>query len=90
MGAVYLAERSDGAFEQKAALKLIKRGMDSDAILRRFFNERQIRVLRHPNIAQLLDGGTTDDGLPYFVLEYVEGATITDFVEEKISTLKNA
>ena len=84
MGAVFLAERSDGAFEQKAALKLIKRGMDSDAILRRFFNERQILAsLKHPNIAHLIDGGTTDDGLPYFVLEYVEGETITDFVERE-------
>jgi serine/threonine protein kinase len=84
MGAVYLAERSDGAFEQQVALKLIKRGMDSDAILRRFFTERQILAsLRHSHIAQLIDGGTTDEGLPYFVLEYVEGDPIIDFAERE-------
>ena len=70
MGAVYLAERADGIFKTKAAVKLIKRGMDTDSILRRFRNERQIlAALNHPNIARLLDGGTTDDGLPYFVME---------------------
>ena len=80
MGAVYLAERSDGTFKQKSALKLIKRGMDSDEVLRRFVNERQILAsLKHPNIAHLIDGGTTDDGLPFFVLEYVEGATILEY-----------
>ena len=81
MGSVYLAVRSDGAFEQKVALKLIKRGMDSDAILRRFSNERQILAsLDHPNIARLLDGGTTEDGRPYFVMEYVCGEAIVDYV----------
>ncbi len=80
MGAVFLAERSDGTFEQKVALKLIKRGMDSEAILRRFVNERQILAsLEHPNIAHLVDGGTTEKGLPYFVLEYIEGETIIDY-----------
>jgi eukaryotic-like serine/threonine-protein kinase len=63
LGAVYLAERGDGVFEHKVALKLIKRGMDSDAILRRFHTERQIPAnLNHPNIARLLDGGTTQEG----------------------------
>jgi len=82
MGTVYLAERADGEFEQKVALKLIKRGMDSEAILRRFINERQILAsLRHPNIAHLIDGGTTDDGLPYFVLEHVEGETVTEYAD---------
>jgi eukaryotic-like serine/threonine-protein kinase len=84
MGAVFLAERADGAFEQKVALKLIKRGMDSEAILRRFFNERQILAsLKHPNIAHLIDGGTTDDGLPFFVMERVEGEEITAFAERE-------
>lgn len=84
MGTVFLAERSDGQFEQRAALKLIKRGMDSDAIIRRFVTERQILAsLRHPNIANLLDGGTTDDGLPYFVLEYVDGATLTEYADRE-------
>ncbi len=77
MGAVYLAIRVDNQFNQRAAIKLVKRGMDTDFILRRFRNERQIlAALNHPNIAQLLDGGTTDDGLPYFVMEYIEGLPI--------------
>ncbi len=84
MGSVFLASRSDGAFEQKVALKLIKRGMDTDAVLQRFFNERQILAsLEHSNIAHLVDGGTTEDDLPYFVMEYVEGITILDYAEEE-------
>jgi len=84
MGAVFLAERADGEFKHQTALKLIKRGMDSDAVLRRFFNERQILAsLEHPNIARLIDGGTTSDGLPFFVMEYVEGTTILEFAETK-------
>ncbi len=78
MGAVYLAERADGAFEQRVALKLIKRGLDTDEILARFRRERQILArLEHPNIARLLDGGATEDGLPWFAMEYVEGEPIT-------------
>ncbi len=74
MGAVYLAERADREFKQRVALKLIKRGMDTDEIIARFRHERQIlAALDHPNIARLLDGGTTADGLPYFVMEHVEG-----------------
>lgn len=84
MGTVYLAERADGAFEQQAALKLIKPGMDSNAILRRFLTERQILAsLKHSNIAHLIDGGTTEEGLPYFVIEYVAGETITDYAERE-------
>ncbi len=84
MGAVYLATRADGAFEQRAALKIVKRGMDSEAVLRRFFRERRIlAALNHPNIARLLDGGSTPDGLPYFVMEYVEGETVTEYAERK-------
>jgi eukaryotic-like serine/threonine-protein kinase len=84
MGAVFLAERADGTFEQKVALKIVKRGMDTDAVLRRFFNERRIlAALEHPNIAHLIDGGTTDNGLPYFVMEYVEGEPITDYATRK-------
>lgn len=82
MGAVFLAERADGEFSRKTALKLIKRGMDSDAVLHRFYNERQILAsLEHPNIARLIDGGTTDNGLPFFVMEYVEGATILEYAD---------
>ena len=70
MGAVYEAFRADGEFKQRVAVKLIKRGMDTDFILRRFRNERQIlATLDHPYIARLLDGGTTDDSLPYFVID---------------------
>jgi len=77
MGTAYLAERADDAYEKQVAIKLIKRGMDTEAVLRRFRHERQILAnLDHPNIARLLDGGTTGDGLPYFVMEYVDGEPI--------------
>lgn len=80
MGRVYLAERADGAFEQKVALKLIRRGLDSEEILRRFVTERQILAsLEHPNIAHLIDGGTTPDGFPFLAMEYVEGTPIVDY-----------
>jgi serine/threonine protein kinase/tetratricopeptide (TPR) repeat protein len=84
MGAVYLAERADGEFRQRVAVKLIKRGMDTDFILRRFRNERQIlATLDHPNIGRLLDGGTTEDGLPYFVMEYIEGLPLYRYCDER-------
>ena len=80
MGEVYLAERDDGRFDQKVAVKLVKRGMDSAEILRRFARERRILArLEHPGIARLLDGGETRDGRPYFVMERVEGESITDY-----------
>ncbi|HMJ07301.1 MAG TPA: protein kinase [Chthoniobacterales bacterium] len=83
MGAVYLAERADQQFQMQVAIKLIKRGMDTDAVLRRFQHERQILAsLEHPNIARLLDGGTTGDGVPYFVMEYIEGHRIDRYAEE--------
>ncbi len=82
MGAVYLAERDDGAFMQQVAIKLVKRGMDTDQVLARFRAERQILAsLDHPNIARLLDGGTTDDGLPYFAMELIEGHPIDTYAE---------
>jgi eukaryotic-like serine/threonine-protein kinase len=78
MGTVYLAERTD--LGQKVALKLIKRGMDTREVLKRFKLERQILSrLNHQNIARLLDAGSTEDGLPYFVMEYIEGETIIKF-----------
>ena len=84
MGAVYLAERDDGAFTQRVAIKLIKRGMDTDQVLARFRAERQILAsLDHPRIARLLDGGTTDDGLPFFAMEYIEGQPIDVFAESR-------
>ena len=80
MGEVYLGERADGLFEQKVAIKLVKRGMDSREILRRFGRERRILArLEYPGIARLLDAGETLDGRPYFVMERVEGETITDY-----------
>jgi serine/threonine protein kinase/predicted Zn-dependent protease len=83
MGAVYLARRADGQFEKNVAIKLLKRGTDTDEILRRFQAERQILArLDHPNIARLLDAGTTDDGLPYFVMEHVAGVPITRHARE--------
>ena len=79
MGTVYLAERDDGQFEQRAAIKVIKRGMDTDAVLRRFYAERQILArLEHPNITRLLDGGTFDQR-PYFVMEYLEGEPLPEY-----------
>lgn len=82
MGQVFLAERADGQFEQRAAVKLLKRGMDSDAILARFIRERQILAgLNHPNIARLIDGGIAEDGRPYLVMEYVEGQPITHYCD---------
>src|SRR5437867_5907737 len=80
MGAVYRAVRADDHFRQQVAIKIVKRGMDTDFILRRFRNERQILAgLEHANIARLLDGGATDDGLPYYVMEYIEGRPIDDY-----------
>jgi tetratricopeptide (TPR) repeat protein len=82
MGTVYLAERADGQYQKRAAIKLIKRGMDTEAVLRHFRNERQILAsFDHPNIARLLDGGTAGSGLPYFVMEYVEGLPIDAYCE---------
>ncbi len=83
MGVVYLAAREDEVFRKHVAIKLVKRGVDTDDILRRFRNERQILAsLNHPNIAKLFDGGTTDDGRPYFVMEYIEGLPLTRYCEE--------
>ena len=82
MGTVYLARRDDDQYQQQVAIKLVKRGMDTDHVIRRFRNERQILAgLTHPNIAALLDGGTTADGLPYFVMEYVDGTPLDDYCD---------
>lgn len=82
MGAVYLAERADEQYQKWVAIKLIKRGMDTDAVLRHFRNERQILAsFDHPNIARLLDGGATEDGLPYLIMEFVEGVPIDAYCE---------
>ncbi len=84
MGAVYLAERADGEFDRRVAIKLIKHGMDLDQVVRRFRAERQILAsLEHHNIARLLDGGTTEHDRPYFVMEYVEGEAIDVHVHSR-------
>ncbi len=84
LGAVYLAIRSDGEYRKEVALKLIRRGLDTDDILRRFRTERQILAqLDHPNIARLIDGGTSDDGLPYFVMEYVKGEPLLAYCDSQ-------
>ena len=84
MGEVWEAERADGQFEQVVALKLLKRGMDSAAVLTRFLRERQILArLEHPNIARLLDGGVAADGRPYLVLERVEGEPIQQWCRRR-------
>lgn len=80
MGTVFLAVRADDQYRKQVAIKLVNRGMDTDTILRRFVMERQILAnLEHPNIAGLFEGGTTTDGLPYFVMEYVEGEPIDEY-----------
>ena len=77
MGEVFEARRADGQFEGRAAVKLLRRGMDSAAVLQRFALERQaLARLSHPGIARLLDAGASADGLPYFVMEYVDGQPI--------------
>jgi eukaryotic-like serine/threonine-protein kinase len=84
MGAVYLAKRADGQFEKRVAIKVLKRGTDTDEVLRRFRIERQILAnLEHPNITRLLDAGTTTDGLPYFIMEFIEGTPIARFVRHE-------
>ena len=83
MGTVCLAKRTADDFEQRVAVKLLRRGLDTDDIVRRFVGERRILAgLEHPNIARLLDGGSTDDGRPFLVMEYVEGMPITDYCEQ--------
>jgi non-specific serine/threonine protein kinase/serine/threonine-protein kinase len=82
MGAVYLGVRDDDAFQKRVAIKVLKRGMDTESIVRRFRHERQILAgLEHPFIAGLLDGGTTPDGRPYFAMEYVAGQSIVDYCD---------
>ncbi|MEY2496990.1 MAG: eukaryotic-like serine/threonine-protein kinase [Verrucomicrobiota bacterium] len=83
MGAVYLAARADGYFEKQVAIKLLSHGPDTAELERRFRSEREVLArLDHPNIARLLDAGTTDDGIPYIVMEYVDGMPLTRFVAE--------
>jgi serine/threonine protein kinase len=83
-GTIYRAVRDDHEYQKEVAIKVVKRGMDLDAVLFRFRRERQILArLEHPNIARLIDGGLTEDGQPYFVMEFVEGRPLTDYCADK-------
>jgi serine/threonine protein kinase len=90
MGAVYLAARADQTFQKEVAIKLIRGGQDTDDVIRRFRSERQILAsLDHPNITRLLDGGTTEDGLPYFVMEHIQGQPIDKYCDSnKLDTTR--
>ncbi len=82
MAVVYLASRADGAYQKQVAIKLIKRGMDTSAVVERLRRERRIlAALDHPYMARLLDGGTSPDGLPYIVMDYVDGVPIDAYCE---------
>lgn len=84
MGAVYLGERDTGDFEHRVAIKLIKPGILSEALVERFTRERQtLASLNHPHIARLFDGGALNDGTPYIVMEYIEGRGIVDHAKSR-------
>ncbi len=88
MGSVFLATRID-EFEKRVALKILKPGLNTEAIVQRFRHERQIHAhLDHPNIAKLLDGGSTEEGLPYFVMEFVEGEPIHHYCDRQRLTIR--
>ncbi|MEM7583903.1 MAG: serine/threonine-protein kinase [Acidobacteriota bacterium] len=84
MGTVFLAERDDGQFRQKVAVKLVHAGLEDEMILKRLRQERQIlAALEHPHIARLFDGGVTDDGRPYFVMEYIRGEPLDLYCDRR-------
>jgi eukaryotic-like serine/threonine-protein kinase len=86
MGVVYLAERADAAFEKQVAIKVVRGGFVGEELMQRFREERRIlATLDHPNIARLLDGGTTDDGLPFFVMERVDGIPLDVYAQAPLS-----
>ena len=88
MGTVFLAQRIDGVYEQTVALKIVRHGMETPENICRFEKEREILAgLNHPNIAKLIDGGVTDFGLPYLVMEYVDGIPIDDYCEKNKLTI---
>lgn len=89
MGAVFLAERDDGEFSQKVAIKIVRQTVAEKEIINRFRRERQILAnLNHPNIAKLLDGGVSASGEPFLVMEYVIGETLTEFVRRENPNLE--
>ena len=83
MGSIYLGRREDGLYQQEVAIKVLKTGLASEHLIQRFWEERQILAhLNHPNIARLYDGGTTEEHLPYLVMEYVEGDPIHHYCQK--------
>ncbi|MDQ6926044.1 MAG: serine/threonine protein kinase, partial [Candidatus Eremiobacteraeota bacterium] len=88
MGAIYEGERRDGAFSQRVAVKTLWRGVDSEVLGQRFRSERRILAsLEHPNIARLIDGGATDEGTPYLVMELVDGMPIDSYCDDRTLTI---
>jgi eukaryotic-like serine/threonine-protein kinase len=88
MGEVYRAARIDGTYQKQVALKIVRGGYDTASVLERFRNERQILAsLDHPNIARLLDGGTTEGGIPYLVMELIEGIPIDQYCDQRALTI---
>jgi eukaryotic-like serine/threonine-protein kinase len=88
MGMVFRASRTDGEFSHAVAVKILKKGLDTDENLLRFRLEREILAsLKHPNIAQIYDGGITDDGLPYLIMELIEGRPINEYCNERKLTV---
>jgi serine/threonine protein kinase len=84
MGTVYLAERADGQYRKRVAIKLMNSAIGGGDLLRRFRNERQLLSdLDHPHIARLIDGGATEEGLPYLVMDYIEGVRIDAWCEAR-------
>ena len=89
MGSVFLAERADQEYEQRVAIKTLRAGWLAEDSVARFRRERQILArLEHPNIARLLDGGHTEQGLPYLVMEHVEGVSIHEYVQQQRLTVR--
>jgi non-specific serine/threonine protein kinase/serine/threonine-protein kinase len=89
MGVVYLAERADGEYERLVALKLIGTGVQRSKFAKLFWRERQILArLDHPNIARLLDGGTTESGQPYYAMEFVEGEPLDKYCQRRSFTVR--
>lgn len=90
MGAVFLAERADGEFEQKTAIKIVRQTIAEKVLIERFRRERQILAsLNHPNIATLIDGGVSESGEPYLVMEYIEGDGLLDYASRKNLDIKS-
>jgi non-specific serine/threonine protein kinase/serine/threonine-protein kinase len=90
MGEVYRAERADGHYDKQVAIKVVRAGFHTVFGAERFRNERQIlAALDHPSIARLLDGGTTDDGMPYLAMELVDGEPIDQFCEQRLPSIND-